>query len=193
MNYNYVDIHTHNPREGILSPRMAGIHPWHAEQGKELPDFTECDIIGETGLDYAVAVDKAVQMRLFREHLAAAVKLDKPVVLHVVKSFEDVMLTLRDYPTLRGVVFHGFVGSVAQARRCFEHGYYLSFGARSLHSPRTRELIAVTPASLLFVESDDSLTPTIEQIYTEVAQIRGESIVNLAKQIEQNHEKLIRQ
>ncbi|MBQ8366349.1 MAG: TatD family hydrolase [Alistipes sp.] len=192
MSFNYVDIHTHNPREGILSPRMTGIHPWHAERGAELPDFAVCDIIGETGLDYAVEVDRAAQMRLFREHLVAATKLDKPVVLHVVKSFEDVMVTLRDYPTLRGVVFHGFVGSVEQAKRCFARGYYLSFGARSLRSPRTREVIALTPEGLLFAETDDSTEPTIEEVYDEVAAIRGESIAGLKQTIEENYKVLFR-
>lgn len=187
----YIDIHTHNPREGILSPRMAGIHPWHAERGGELPDFAACDIVGETGLDYAAKGDRVAQMRLFREHLDAAAKLHKPVVLHVVKAFEDVMVTLRDYPTLRGVVFHGFIGSVEQARRCFERGYFLSFGARSLRSPRTREVIAITPANLLFVETDDSTTPTIEELYGEVAAIRNETVEELKHRIEENYKMLI--
>lgn len=192
MSFNYVDIHTHNPREGILSPRMAGIHPWHAERGESLPDFASCDIVGETGLDYAVEVDREVQMRLFRKHLDVAAELHKPVVLHVVKSFEDVMVALRNYPTLRGVVFHGFVGSVEQARRCFERGYFLSFGARSLHSLRTREVIAITPADLLFVETDDSTMPTIEEVYKEVAAIRRESIEDLMLNIEKNYKMLFR-
>ena len=57
----YIDIHTHNPREDVLSPTMAGIHPWLAESCAELPDFSQCDIIGETGLDYASKVDKEAQ------------------------------------------------------------------------------------------------------------------------------------
>ncbi|MBR3826534.1 MAG: TatD family hydrolase [Alistipes sp.] len=190
MNCNYVDIHTHHPREDVLSPRMAGIHPWHAERGDQLPDFASCDIVGETGLDYASAVGRAAQMRLLRQHLDAAAELHKPIVLHVVKAFEDVMVTLRNYPTLRGVVFHGFIGSMEQARRCFERGYFLSFGARSLRSPRTREVIAATPSNRLFVETDDSTVPTIEELYTEVAAIRNESVEELKQRIEENYKTL---
>ena len=51
-----VDIHTHNPRQGVLSPTMAGIHPWDAERNLPMPDFSACDIVGETGLDYAKEV-----------------------------------------------------------------------------------------------------------------------------------------
>ena len=186
----YVDIHTHNPIPEVVSPRMVGIHPWEAERGIALPDFMACDIIGETGLDYSCSVDRGLQMELFREHLAAAERMQKPILLHVVKAFEDVVRTLRDYK-IQGVLFHGFIGSREQARRCFEQGYFLSFGARSLRSPRTREVIATAPASHLFVETDDSPEPTIEELYREVAAIRNESIETLGRQIEENYEKLI--
>ena len=59
-----VDVHTHNPRPKVLSPTMAGIHPWQAESTEVLPDFSLCDIVGETGVDYACNVDKEVQKRL---------------------------------------------------------------------------------------------------------------------------------
>lgn len=189
----YLDIHTHNPISEVTSPRMAGIHPWDAASDIALPDFTACDIIGETGLDYACKVDRAQQMELFKRHLAEAERLNKPVVLHVVKAFEDVMRVLRDYPMLHGVLFHGFIGSVEQAQRCFERGYFLSFGAHSLRSRRTREVIAATPPNLLFVETDDSTEPTIEELYSEVAKIRKMSVEELARQIEENYEKLIQQ
>ena len=61
----YIDIHTHNPREDVLSPTMAGIHPWLADKENELPDLAQCDIVGETGLDYACGVDREAQKRLF--------------------------------------------------------------------------------------------------------------------------------
>lgn len=187
----YIDIHTHHRREDVPSPLMAGIHPWDAERRMELPDFADADIIGETGLDYAAAVDRAAQMELFGRHLAVAERLQKPVVLHVVKAFEDVMRMLQSHKGLRGVVFHSFIGSAEQARRCFERGYYLSFGARSLRSPRTREVIAAAPADLLFVETDDSRVPTIEELYAEVATIRDVNLEELQRQIVKNYEKLM--
>lgn len=191
MMLNYVDIHTHNPRVDVASPHMAGIHPWDAASEVMLPDFSTCDIIGETGLDYACGVDRAKQMVLFEAHLRAAEELGKPIVLHVVRSFEDVMHTLRNHPMLRGVLFHGFIGSAEQAARCLKRGYYLSFGARSLRSPRTCKVIATTPADRLFMETDDTPTPTIEELYATIAELRKEDIVELGKQIEKNYEKLI--
>lgn len=184
-----VDIHTHNPRQGVLSPTMAGIHPWDAERNLPMPDFSACDIVGETGLDYAKSVSKEAQQELFLRHLTAAEKLEKPVVLHVVKSFEDVMITLKKH-RLQGVIFHGFIGSREQAQRAISEGYYLSFGDRSLRSPRTREVIATIPIEKLFCETDDNTEFSIEKIYQEVAALRAISHEELASEIEKNYRRL---
>ena len=184
-----VDIHTHNPRAGVLSPTMAGIHPWDAERELPMPDFSACDIVGETGLDYSADASKEAQQELFLKHLDIAAKLEKPVVLHVVKSFEDVMLALKQY-RLQGVVFHGFIGSKEQAERATSQGYYLSFGDRSLRSPRTREVIATIKIENLFCETDDRTDMSIEEIYAEVAKLRGTTIGDLASEMEKNYIRL---
>ena len=191
MTEYFVDIHTHHPKPGVLSPTMAGIHPWDAGKDFPLPDFSTGDIIGETGLDYAADVNREAQERLFRAHLAAAESMQKPVVLHVVRSFEPVMKILAEY-RLSGVVFHGFVGSVQQAERCFAAGYFLSFGKRSLRSTKTREVIAETPAELLFCETDDNPELDIEEIYREVSALRGTSPAALQEQTASNYQKLMR-
>lgn len=187
----YIDIHTHNPREDVLSPTMAGIHPWQADREWQLPDFAHCDIIGETGLDYACKVDKEAQRRLFIEHIKGAETAQKPIVLHVVRAIEDVLEILKSHKGLRGVVFHGFVGSWQQAKRCIEQGYYLSFGVRSLRSPKTREVIEKIPHTQLFCETDaEEHKGNIEQIYSEVAAIRRVSIEALGHSIEENYNRL---
>ena len=186
-----VDIHTHHPRAGVLSPTMAGIHPWDAEKGCMLPKFRECDIIGETGLDYAREVDKAAQERLFRAQLETAEKLHKPVVLHVVRAFEPTIKILTDY-NIEGIVFHGFMGSEQQAKEALRRGYYLSFGERSLRSSKTRQAIVATPLDRLFCETDDNASLNIADIYTEVAEIKGVALAELERNIYENYKRLFR-
>ena len=187
-----VDVHTHNPRPGVLSPTMAGIHPWDAERGLLFPDLSSADIIGETGLDYACEVSREAQQRLFEWHLVEAERLNRPVVIHCVKAFEDVMSTLGKHH-LTGVVLHGFVGSKEQAIRAIERGYYLSFGRRSLGSPRSCEAIKITPMEQLFCETDDDKTLDISEIYHAVAKHKELTFEELAKQIEINYKRLFRQ
>lgn len=186
----YIDIHTHNPREDVLSPTMAGVHPWDAERGVISPDFEACDIIGECGLDYACKVDRELQKELLRWHLDAADRLHKPVVLHVVRAMDDALRILDSYKTIKGIVFHGFIGSKEQALECLKRGYYLSFGERSLRSPKSVEALRITPLSQLFCETDDNTTVAIEEIYNRVAQIKQIGVEELKREIEKNYNEL---
>lgn len=186
----YIDIHTHNPRTDVISPTMAGIHPWDAERELALPDFTECDIIGETGLDYAHPISKTLQKELFCKHLDMAQTLGKPIVLHVVRAMEDVLKIIDHYKEIKGVVFHGFIGSKEQAYECLKRGYFLSFGERSLRSPKSVEALRITPLSQLFCETDDNAPTRIEHIYNEVAKIKEITPEELLKNIEENYKNL---
>ena len=182
-----VDIHTHNALTQAQTIDTVGIHPWHA---------VECDIrtievaamgvdaIGEIGLDFACDVPRDEQEDIFRAQLALAERFEKPVVLHCVRAFEQVMQLLKDY-SLKAVIFHGFIGSVEQAQRAVKQGYYLSFGERTFRSPKSIEAMRSTPLSHLFVESDESTTP-IEEIYTKIAELRGISIAELTTATEKN-------
>ena len=187
---NYIDIHTHNPRPGVVSPTMRGIHPWDAEHIFELPDLSDADIIGETGLDNACGVDMEAQRRLFELHLAEAERVQKPVVLHVVKAFEEVMNIVCKYK-IESIVFHGFIGSTEQAKRATDRGYYLSFGERSLRSPKSCRVIAEMPIDRLFCETDDNPEASIAEIYEKVANLRNISIEKLARQIVENYKRVI--
>lgn len=186
----YIDIHTHNPRTDVISPTMAGIHPWDAERELALPDFTECDIIGETGLDYAHPISKTLQKELFCKHLDMAQTLGKPIVLHVVRAMEDVLKIIDHYKEIKGVVFHGFIGSKEQAYECLKRGYFLSFGERSLRSHKSVEALRITPLSQLFCETDDNAPTRIEHIYNEVAKIKEITPEELLKNIEENYKNL---
>lgn len=191
VNKILVDIHTHHPRPDVVSPRMAGIHPWDAERGSALPDFAHCDIIGETGLDYACEVDRLAQERLFRAHLEVAERLQKPVVLHMVRAFDPTIKILAEY-NIAGVVFHGFIGSQQQVAEALRRGYCLSFGSRSLRSSKTRQAIVATPLDRLFCETDDNPSLNIAKVYAEVAAIKGVTLAELERYIYENYKRLFR-
>lgn len=182
-----VDIHTHNALTHAQTIDTVGIHPWNALVG-EISAIAECvasaDAVGEIGLDFACDVPREAQITVFRAQLTIAERLKKPVILHCVHAFEEVMKILSDY-RLPVVIFHGFIGSKEQAQRAVAEGYYLSFGERTFRSPKTVEAMRSTPLSHLFVESDESTTP-IEDIYAQIAKLRGISIAELSTATEHN-------
>lgn len=188
----YIDIHTHHHPSRHLSPQSVGVHPWQAD--KMLFDeasATVAPLIGECGLDYVCQVDRAVQESVFRSQLRFAEQEHKAVVLHCVRAFEPMMKILKEY-TLRAVIFHGFIGSLQQAERAIERGYYLSFGQRTFHSAKTLQALRSIPLDKLFAETDDS-PANIEEIYALIARERAISIEDLQQQIEKNYNEIFSQ
>ena len=188
------DIHTHNAHTQAQTIDTVGIHPWHAlddDLSAIEPAVADVDAIGEIGLDYACDVPREVQITLFRAQLALAERYEKAVVLHCVRAFEEVMKILAEY-RLKAVIFHGFIGSVKQAQRAIAQGFYLSFGERTFRSPKSIEAMRSTPLSQLFVETDESTTP-IEEIYAQLAELRGISVAELIAATEENFRRIFNQ
>ena len=186
-----LDIHTHNAQTHAQTIDTVGIHPWQALVG-DLAEVERlapsADAVGEIGLDYACDIPREEQMAIFRAQLALAERLEKPVVLHCVRAFEDVMKEVGCHH-LKAVIFHGFIGSAEQAQRAINQGYYLSFGERTFRSPKSIEALRSTPLSHLFVESDESTTP-IEEIYAKIAELLGVTVEELTLATEQNFNKI---
>lgn len=184
-----IDIHTHRPTEAVTI-RTVGVHPWHAAECSlpTIEAIEAADAVGEIGLDKACGVDFEMQRALFVKQLELAERFEKPVVLHCVRAFEEVMTVLAKY-TLRAVLFHGFIGSREQAARAVKKGYYLSFGARTEGSNKTIEALRETPLERLFVETDEADT-TIEAMYLTIARLRGTEVEKLEQATAENYKRI---
>lgn len=184
----YIDIHTHQSNPLHRTPAAEGCHPWNAESNEEIFISPQAKVVGEIGLDYACSACRECQEEIFRKQLKIAEMRGLPIVVHCVKAFEQIMKILDDY-SLKAVIFHGFIGSLEQARRAISRGYYLSYGERCFSSPKTIKALSITPLDRIFVETDESSTP-IEQIYRTVASLRGVEIEILIEEIEKNYNRI---
>lgn len=184
-----IDIHTHRATEAVTI-RTVGVHPWHAAECSlpTIEAIEAADAVGEIGLDKACGVDFEMQRALFVKQLEMAERFEKPVVLHCVRAFEEVMKLLERH-TLRAVIFHGFIGSREQASRAVKKGYYLSFGARTEGSNKTIEALRETPLERLFVETDEADT-TIEAMYLTIARLRGTEVKKLEEATAENYKRI---
>ena len=191
MTSQFVNIHTHRPTGRGIELRTAGIHPWDADKEDiaalgTLP--ADVQAIGETGLDYARGAGRQQQLAAFRAQLALARDRQLPVVLHCVRAFEPLMRELAASEP-RAVIFHGFIGSPAQARQALAKGYCLSFGERTFASPKTLAALRGTPLSQLFLETDDSPVP-IAEIYARAAEAKGVPEEVLQRAILDNYKRI---
>ena len=185
----YIDIHTHRPTGRHIEPQAVGIHPWRVEkEALDVSIFDNAVAVGEIGLDFAREVNRDTQEQIFRAQLAQAEKRNLPVILHCVRAFEPMMKILAEY-RLRAVIFHGFIGSVQQAKRAIDAGYYLSFGSNAFRSPKTVAALQFVPENRLFAETDDS-GDTIENVYLQIAEAREISVEKLKEITNENYNKI---
>ncbi len=116
--------------------------------------------IGETGLDgspLAPPESLGPQEASFRAHLALARRLDKPIVLHILRSHDRALRVLREVgvPDAGGMV-HSYSGSAELARAYQALGLHISF-CGSVARPQSRRLraaAAATAAERLLIETD---------------------------------------
>lgn len=166
-----------------------GIHPWHIGSGwKE--EFRLLELaasnanviaIGECGMDrLKSSAGTELQKEVFRAHALLAEKEQKPLIIHCVKAFDDILAMRKEIAPEQAWVIHGFRGKPQLAEQLTKTGIFLSLGEHfNAESART------IPAERLFIESDES-TLTIGEIYSRIASARGTGIDELAAQTYSN-------
>lgn len=198
-----IDIHTHHPDrpkaiiqaniEDGLKPGFlysVGVHPWDTPTDFSLENLCEAVAhdsvvaIGETGLDALRGADLEEQERVFRWHVTASERMEKPMILHVVKAWGRMMSLHRELSPGQPWIVHGFRGKPMLARQLVAEGFYLSIGEKF-----NRESVAEIPDNRLLCETDESLLP-IAEIVARVADARGETPETVGKTVLDNARRL---
>lgn len=90
------------PEPGRTVVPTAGLHPWYADQYTVQdmePYIRRCPVVGEIGMDSVwCRVPLPVQEQVFREQLAMACILKKPVILHTKGQEKAIASILKEYP-----------------------------------------------------------------------------------------------
>ncbi|MDH5259484.1 MAG: TatD family hydrolase [Gammaproteobacteria bacterium] len=185
-----------------------GLHPYflnehdlaHVDKLKLFLQKESAVAIGEIGLDYFLQdLDKEFQQVIFSAQLEVASELKLPVILHVRKAHDDVLIHLKKHNLIGGTV-HAFNGSYQQAIRYIDLGFKLGFGG-ALTFDRAKhltKLVAQLPLEAILLETDspDMLpanyaeqynTPlTILSVLQCICDIRNEDVAEVAEQITKN-------
>lgn len=210
----YINLHTHHLQQAddevtvynlLLGEAneipdqhfSAGLHPWHADrmQAKDVADLliqsaTSPRLVafGETGLDKSCKVPMQVQVELFDLHLQTAMALKKPLILHCVKAWDELIKISSHYQIVK--ILHGYNGSVELTRRLLQEGFMFSIGKMILNpSASIQTSIGLIPLEHLFCETDTA-DFGIREIYRGVAAAIGGQEEKLKVQIFQNFVRL---
>ena len=121
-------------------------------------DAVEAIAVGEIGLDYHYDFSpRAVQVSVFEAQIGIALERDLPVVIHTREATDDTHAVIRGTGKgrLRGVM-HCFSGSVDEARRALDLGFWISL-AGIVTFPKAeslRDVARMVPVDRLLIETD---------------------------------------
>lgn len=167
-----------------------GIHPWFIysdksndqllEQLWEKVKQPEVWMIGEAGLDKLHETPLERQLYLFEQQALLAEELHKPLIIHCVKAWSELLALRKKIRPLSPWLIHGFRGKRELAEQLLKENIYLSFGEQ--FQPAALQIAWPTH---LFLETDESKLD-IQEIYKKAAAALSIPTEMLMEQIEQN-------
>lgn len=163
------------PTEALFS---AGIHP------KEVSNLTHenlvwlekataqknCVAIGECGLDGLVAAPIELQKQIFSQQISLAEDLDKPLIIHCVKRYQEVIEFKKK--SRASFTIHGFNKNEVLGQQLLQKDFYLSFGKSLLQNVNLQGFFKTIPESKFFLETD-SAELSIELMYQKAAELKN--------------------
>ena len=175
MELKFIDIHTHTeesnenllqiinlnlespcPEQGFYS---YGIHPWALdnvdfqtekalqtlEEKLKLPQVLA---LGEAGLD-------KMHKASFERQIELSEALQKPMILHDVRSHNEIIALRKKHKAQQPWIVHGFSGTEQDIKQLIGQGIYLSVGESLLHPERKiHKSFKFIDLDYLFLETD---------------------------------------
>lgn len=139
-----------------------GLHPTYTDKFDQLDEIKEQirdnnpAAVGEIGLDHHHVSDESVrdrQKEVFREMLALAEDLERPVVIHSREAEREAVDIISEYD-LPGVMLHCFNGSPELAEKAVEKGFLIGVTTQVLYSNRVQEIVDKIDIENLLLETD---------------------------------------
>ena len=209
----YIDLHTHRSysiKEGsILSIRnialnypeeivsehcSIGLHPWYINVDTER-DLTLMEhelkrvqvlAVGECGLDKNIDIPLTYQESVFMRQIQLAHINRKPLIIHCVRAFQEVVDSLKKVNFKGAVIFHGYRKNWILGKQLIDQGYYLSIGTHCLNGSQDQFLKNV-PLEHLFLETDMDVKVQIATLYQYVARIKSIELEELKRALYYNY------
>ena len=175
-----------------------GIHPWYIDENrlendleiiKEKLQLSECLALGECGLDKRIEIPLSVQITVFKKQLELVQQTNKPIILHCVAAFEEVIAIKKEMKIENPMIIHGFSKNEQVALSLLKNGFYLSFGKYLLRNPDLEKVINFAPENQILLETD-TIEETIYEVYEKAASIKGISVQEMKTMVFTNFSKI---
>ena len=207
---NYFNLHTHlytnqddvlelvnqYPQEftNAIPFYSIGIHPWFIVEDRIEADLaiiesklneSNCLAVGECGLDKRIAVPFELQQTVFKRQLLLAEQYQKPVVIHCVAAFQELIAIKKELKISIPILIHGFSKNEQVAKELLANGCYVSFGKYLVRMPQLETVFCAMPNDRFFLETDTD-EQTIQEVYELAAQYKGISVAQIQELVNTN-------
>ena len=172
-----------------------GIHPWFLtkENGeKDLETLAELlknpNVLafGECGLDKLKGESLDLQTLFFEAQISLAEAVQKPLIIHCVRAFNEIIAVKKRLKPSVPLVIHGFNKNEIVLAELLKNGFYISIGHAILRgSDKFKKSVLTIPVDRLFFETDDK-DVAIEDIYEAYCELTKTDLNNLKSVIYKN-------
>jgi len=207
-----IDFHSHQPpqdsgssiRSLLISEAdkitehdlfSVGIHPWYSENIDMKSELASLETllrrlnviaVGEIGFDKTRGASIDKQIELFEKQVQIAEKLQKPVVIHCVRAWAELLESRKRLKPTTPWAIHGFRGQSELAKQLVDFGMFISFGPGILNASEIlHETIRTVPLNRIFVETDE-LDVSLKYLYTTMSKIKKVRFRDLDENINRN-------
>ena len=171
-----------------------GIHPWYINESRlesdlkiieEKLQLKQCLALGECGLDKRIEIPMELQIAVFEKQIALAEKCQKPLVLHLVAAFDELIAIKNRLQISVPIIIHGFSKNQQVAKQLIDNGLYLSFGKYLLRNPELESVFQSIPNDRFFLETD-TIEETLQEVYILAAKYKNIPIEDLKEIVNSN-------
>lgn len=203
----YINLHTHSaifetnvlsifnqyPSDFVENENhfSVGIHPWYIDFERVESDLnfitsklsqSKCLAIGECGLDSRIETCLSQQTIVFEKQLLLAQEFKKPVIVHCVGAYNELISIKKKMKISVPMVVHGFSKNENVAKMLIDNGFYLSFGKHLMLNHDFANVLKTVPLNKLFIETDSS-DYLIADVYEKAAEVLKIDIIALQKNL----------
>lgn len=178
------------PKTPSLSLRYcsSGIHPWYIPVKEDIDwdtfihtvNQSNTLLVGECGLDTFSEIPLKKQIEVFEKQIQISESLKKPLLIHMVRTTDELLALHKHYQPRQPWIIHGFRGKPQLAKQYYKHGIYISTGIK--FNIKTVQSI---PLNKILLETDES-EESIESLIQRIAKIKNISSQTLTEQIYKN-------
>lgn len=202
-NQQFLEIVNQYPLEfNVDVPNYSiGIHPWKINLNnleQELQIISEklttenCIALGECGLDKRIETPLKTQIDVFEKQLEIIKNYNKPIILHLVAAFDELILIKKQSKLANNFIIHGFSKNAQVANQLINEGFFLSFGKHLIQNHALETVFKNLPNEKIFLETD-TLVNNLEEIYKFAANCKKISVDEMKKIVWNNYKTVFNQ